>query len=102
MTPKTPPSVSITSDASPKATDPEPANVLGSAPQPPKRKESFAEVERQRKLLNQLPPQDFDPKFCSTLNRKQKQAMNKMGSIKKEAAGKGKLTGNEKQQVRNN
>ena len=68
-------------------------------PVPPQRKESFGEVERQRKLLNQLPPQDFDPKFCSTLNRKQKQAMNKMSDIKKQAASKGKLAGSEKNQV---
>ncbi|XP_065058354.1 prickle planar cell polarity protein 3-like [Rhopilema esculentum] len=64
-------------------------------PEPPPRKESFIEVERQRRLLNQLPPQDFDPKFCSTLNRKQKQAMNKMSDIKKQAAGKGKLSDND-------
>lgn len=73
----------------------EPAQKETIVPVPPKRKESIGEVERQRKLLSQLPPQDFDPKFCSTLNRRQKQAMNKMGDIKKEAAGKGKLAGND-------
>ena len=40
--------------------------------------------------MNQLPPQDFDAKFCSTLNRKEMQAMNKMADIKKQACGKGK------------
>ena len=79
--------------------DPKQAEEEGRTPVPPKRRESYEGVERQRKLLSQLPPQDFDPKFCSTLNRKHKQAMNKMVDIKKQAAGKGKLAGNDKQRV---
>ena len=98
-TPKSPTNVSFTAVSNRNSTDLETASGRGNAPLPPNRKDSFAEVERQRKLLNQLPPQDFDPKFCSTLNRKQKHAMHKMDNIKREAAGKGKLTGNENQQV---
>ena len=101
QTPNSRRSVSDSSNENMNFQIPESPVAKSSAPLPPSRKESFAEVERQRKLLSQLPPQDFDPKFCSTLNRKQKVAMNKMSSIKKEAAGKGKLTGNEKQQVTN-
>ena len=101
QTPNSRRNVSASSNEDVKLAGPDSPIAKSSAPLPPSRKESFAEVERQRKLLSQLPPQDFDPKFCSTLNRKQKVAMNKMSSIKKEAAGKGKLTGNEKQQVKN-
>lgn len=99
QTPNSRRNVSVSSNENMTFQIPESPVAKSSAPLPPSRKESFAEVERQRKLLSQLPPQDFDPKFCSTLNRKQKVAMNKMSSIKKEAAGKGKLTGNEKQQI---
>ncbi len=40
--------------------------------------------------MNQLPPQDFDPKYCNTLDRREKQAMNKLADTKREAAGRGK------------
>ncbi len=44
--------------------------------------------------VNQLPPQDFDPKYCNTLDRREKQAMNKLADIQRAAAGRGKLTEN--------
>eukprot|EP00794_Sanderia_malayensis_P006934 gene6934-7713_t len=60
-------------------------------PAPPPRKESYREMQKYRERLNQLPPQDFDPKYCNTLNRRERQAMNKLADIKRQAAGRGIL-----------
>ena len=63
-------------------------------PMPPPRKQSFDEVRRQRLLLKQLPPQDFDPQYCQDLNREETKAMNDLTKILKDAAGKGKVERN--------
>ena len=41
--------------------------------------------------MNQLPLQDFDANYCKTLDRKERQAMNKLADMKREAAGRGTL-----------